>query len=356
MCVAFKGQHPDIRRHELATHYYAYYRAICAFGLLDSLYPNRNLKSSCISYGDCVRYKRKNPNLNRDKIRKIYYNAMRRLGCLDELYPRQNVAPLNAEELAQERRDLIELASRYRRVADLKRDHPKELQKIYHRKLQKEAFAHMTPYGNKMWRMIYAYEFSDKSAYVGLTCNIECRNWNHLCLSNNSAVSKHIKETGLKPKLVHLTNYVPVADAQRLEGEYVEKYRHYCWLILNRCKTGTVGGCVLRINPKDVVEEAKKGATNTEIMNKFGISRSSVRKILRENGVATSKGVPVEVVEDESVVCHFGSLAEAARYYGIQMQSVVWRIKHKVEVNGQRLRFDRIQYRRRWGHFPSFQD
>ena len=63
-----------------------------------------------------------------------------------------------------------------------------------------------------------------------------------------------------------------------------------------------------------------------------------------------------EVVEDESVVCHFGSLAEAARFYGIQMQSVVWRIKHKVEVNGQRLRFDRIQYRRRWGHFPSFQD
>lgn len=54
-------------------------------------------------------------------------------------------------------------------------------------------------------RLIYVYEFTDNSCYVGLTFNIKKRNKQHM-EDKNSQVYKHIEKTGNIPNLVIKTN------------------------------------------------------------------------------------------------------------------------------------------------------
>lgn len=100
--------------------------------------------------------------------------------------------------------------------------------------------SHMPRKGNKKKRCVYVAEFPDNCAYIGLTYFAE-RRWADHLRSNNSAVKKHIDETGLQPTWKKLTDYIDSQDACIKEGEWVEIYDKEGWFILNVAKTGSLG-------------------------------------------------------------------------------------------------------------------
>ena len=117
-----------------------------------------------------------------------------------------------------------------------------------------EICSHMIYIGNRYKRCIYAYEFEDNHVYVGLTYNLNERNSDHLC-KINSQVYKHKEKTKFAPKLVQLTDYIDVENAKIKEGEYVEKYKSEGWNILNKAKTGNVGGSKIIKYTKEICLE-----------------------------------------------------------------------------------------------------
>lgn len=104
-------------------------------------------------------------------------------------------------------------------------------------------------------RLVYAYEFSDKSVYVGLTVDEIRRKSGHLDLEDiTSPVAMHIIKTGLSPIYKIIIKDLSPSDSQDIEACTVEKYRLDGWTILNRYKTGSLGSC-RRFWTKEMVEK-----------------------------------------------------------------------------------------------------
>jgi hypothetical protein len=94
--------------------------------------------------------------------------------------------------------------------------------------------------------MVYGYFFPINNAvYIGLTYNINERNKQHLIIDvdekKQTTVAKFINETQENPELYKFTDYIDVQEAQKKEGEYVNKFKNSGYLILNKVKTGGLG-------------------------------------------------------------------------------------------------------------------
>lgn len=128
-----------------------------------------------------------------------------------------------------------------------------------------KATAHMKYLGNLFNRAVYAWEFDDKSVYVGLTLDLDRRGKEHNDILKNTQVSKHIKNTGLTPKFKIISDeYISSDDAQNLENCTIEEYRLNDWKILNLAKPGGLGGCKRRITKDMAIKDALNYKTKTE--------------------------------------------------------------------------------------------
>ena len=141
-----------------------------------------------------------------------------------------------------------EEASKYKTKIEFLENNKRAYQASYKKGWLNEICSHMEISGDKYNRCIYAYEFSDKSVYIGLTCNLNKRNKQHFSdiKSNNSVVKQHINETGLIPINIQLTDYILYFKASKLEGEYLNEYKISGWTILNKSKTGSLGASNLK--------------------------------------------------------------------------------------------------------------
>ena len=100
----------------------------------------------------------------------------------------------------------------------------------------------MKPCGNLNERLIYLIKFSDNSAYIGLTGDIERRKYEHLhAQKRNTAVYKYALETELIPELIQLTNYLDVEEAIKMEKYYIQYYKDKGFKLINNDKGGTIG-------------------------------------------------------------------------------------------------------------------
>ncbi len=128
-----------------------------------------------------------------------------------------------------------------------------------------QATRHMKYLGNLYHRAVYVWEFPDNSVYVGLTLNIDRRKSEHNDLTKNTAVSKHIKSTGLVPEYKIISDdYIDAEDAQNLENCTIEEYRAKGWKVLNIAKAGGLGGCKRRITKEMAQVDSLKYKTKTE--------------------------------------------------------------------------------------------
>lgn len=401
-CKLFRQKHPDLTRTDLSQHYISYYRAMRALGCLYTLYPKRRYRSHFdLTREDCERFVREHPMLNRKQLYKhhiMYVNAMKRLGCFDELWPAEvpRCRVLTLEDCHRFRREhpdmrrkelrvkhssfwramrrfgcldelyparkrlryedsyLIERARKYSHVRDLNENEPQVLKAIYYHGIEREALKHMVPLGNKRWKMIYAYEFPDHSVYVGLTYDENRRKRDHRT-QENSAVRRHIEQTGLQPAYRKLTGLLPVTEAQRMEGVYEEQYKRVGWTILNVVKTGGIGGSEPRVDRSRVIELFRQGIPPKEICRLMGIGYSCVHKILRHEGMSHRgiSNVPIEVVsEDGDVIGTFPSIKDAAEHFGMNSTNLYKNIKNHWRVRGHYVRRNFFSYQIKHGKEP----
>jgi predicted GIY-YIG superfamily endonuclease len=98
--------------------------------------------------------------------------------------------------------------------------------------------SHMIIIGDLYKRCIYVYEFSDNCAYIGLTSNLDRRFSEHL---KKGAVYNHLQKNNIY-NFKKLTEYIDVDLAKKLEEKYVNEYKKNGWIILNKYKTGSIGG------------------------------------------------------------------------------------------------------------------
>lgn len=102
-----------------------------------------------------------------------------------------------------------------------------------------EITINMVVLGSLYKRYNYIYEFPDKHVYIGLTCDINRRNYEHLN-TINSPVFKHIEETNLKP-LFKVDELKDVNEAIDIEIKTIYEYKNNGWVLLNKSKGGGVG-------------------------------------------------------------------------------------------------------------------
>lgn len=126
-----------------------------------------------------------------------------------------------------------------------------------------ECCTHMEKSGSIYKRLIYAFEFPDNSVYVGLTYNSKKRKNTHL-IDYKSQVYKHSMSSGLKAKYKELTKYLDRDIAAKKEGEFLENYKLNGWNVLNKAKTGALGGSIIKWTKDNCLAEAKKYKTKTE--------------------------------------------------------------------------------------------
>ena len=150
--------------------------------------------------------------------------------------------------------------------------------------------SHMQPLGNKYKRCIYAYEFPDNSVYIGLTSNFNRRH-NNRFKQKNDTVNEYIQKTNLQPVLIQITNYVDVNDASKYEGFCLDDYKQKGWNILNKIKTGGIGGGYEKIlKPEQeqiIIDLYTKGVSIESISEQvdFIIGIAFISKILKKHNI-----------------------------------------------------------------------
>lgn len=102
-----------------------------------------------------------------------------------------------------------------------------------------ELFAGKEAPGNYNRKKIYVYEFGDGYAYVGLTDDLDRREYQHK--NEKSPVKDHIKETGLQPERKILSDWLTKDEAQVYEDEMINSYAAAGWKMLNKKKGGALG-------------------------------------------------------------------------------------------------------------------
>lgn len=127
--------------------------------------------------------------------------------------------------------------------------------------------SHMKELGSIYKRYNYIYEFEDNHVYIGLTCDINRRNFEHHNFKN-SPVFKHINKTGLTPKLI-IDELKQVEKSKEIEIRTIKQYKENGWVLLNKSKGGGIGsGVKTKWNEKLCHEEALKYKSRLEFQKK----------------------------------------------------------------------------------------
>ena len=179
-------------------------------------------------------------------------------------------------------KDMVwEEALKYKTRSDFMNGNYAAYQAAHNKGWYDDVTSHMIRVGNLYKRLVYVYEFSDNSVYVGLTYDKEDRDRRHK-QKEKSAVFQHIKKTGIQPEMKLISDdYIAAEDAQNLEACTIEDYRNKGWTILNKAKAGGLGGfCGKRWTKDEIQKLALKYTSPTQFKSKH----SSAFKFAERNG------------------------------------------------------------------------
>lgn len=144
-------------------------------------------------------------------------------------------------------------ASKYKWLKDLSFDEPSD----------RSFSLKISVVGNRYNRLVYVYEFPDKTAYIGLTYNVNRRHQQHL---NRGPVFKYATDNDIIPIKKILSNgYINVEDAIILEIQSIKTYKDKGWKVLNKLNGGELGGGLI----KGLKEKYKKEALKFNYRGEF---------------------------------------------------------------------------------------
>lgn len=200
-------------------------------------------------YNRSVDFKKDNP---------VLYNKLIRRGLLSQVtstFPERKKDKWSYEELK-------DLMSKY----ETKRDFRKDNEGAYTAALQsphwRDLTSHMRTLGNVKKRLVYVYEFPEfRSVYVGLTGDEKRRKHQHKTEEDSALYRYMQKHPGVEPiyKLKSL-GYIDAQEASKMETKVEDHYREQGWQLLNIAKTGGLGGR-MPIYSDDFVRDIAKNYT-----------------------------------------------------------------------------------------------
>ena len=129
-----------------------------------------------------------------------------------------------------------------------------------------EICSHMIPLGNLYKRCIYVYEFSDNTAYIGLTYNLNERNRRHL---KKGVISEYLKITNTY-NLKQLTDYLNIEDAKKTEIFFIDNYKKNGWVVLNKHIGGELGTGKIKWSYERCKIEAQKYNYRSDFHDRAG--------------------------------------------------------------------------------------
>ncbi len=225
-------------------------------------------------FQEALKYNTKNDFRNNSKKA---YDAAILHGWYDEVTAHMN--PLLTrwtKEMAHQE------ALKYNNRSDFMNNSRNAYQSAVSNKWIDDITSHMEYLGNLFKRLVYVYEFPDKSVYVGLTMNKSERDRTHKKEGSKSAVLKHIKETGLTPEYKIISDdYIDASDAQNLEKCTIEKYKNDGWNVLNKAKAGGLGG---RCLVSWTLDKTEKEALKYDTITKFSEGSRTAFLTAKRNG------------------------------------------------------------------------
>lgn len=129
-------------------------------------------------------------------------------------------------------------------------------------------------------RTIYAYEFSDGAAYVGLTNWPEHRDYQHRWNKGNSSVYDYSINNNIEiPIIKILEENVNSNNAGNVENKWIKFYQNNGWKIINKVKGGSLGATQGKKYNKDIIlEETKQYKNQEEVYNKNRPLYNAMRK------------------------------------------------------------------------------
>lgn len=142
-----------------------------------------------------------------------------------------------------------------------------------------EICQHMLEKGSLYKRYNYIYEFNDNHVYIGLTCDIDRRHYEHLNYEN-SPVFKHYIKTNLTP-IFSFDTLKLVSKAKILEIETIKKYKEKGWILLNKNRGGGTG----KTNTKWSIELAKNEANKYKSRLEFQKKSHTCYKFCLKNKI-----------------------------------------------------------------------
>ncbi len=140
------------------------------------------------------------------------------------------------------------------------------------------------PYTDPVWN-VYVYRFR-KAVYVGLTCDIAIRAWEHRTgHKKRSAVFKYHKATGEPiPEMEVIARGLTKEKARALEDETVSKYRNDPEVtVLNKARTGIHSGSTGSVSyiwtkPR-IIELAKTCTCRSDMKKKASAAYHKARRL-----------------------------------------------------------------------------
>lgn len=157
-----------------------------------------------------------------------------------------------------------QISKKHKYKIDFKNDNPSAYASARINGWLDDICSHMKPKGNNKKRLIYAYEFSDNCAYIGLTGDLDYRKWAHFN-RKDSSVYKHMIKTGLIPECLELTNYIDVDNSIIMEKYWIDQYYKNGFELLNISKPGAIGGNIIKWSKEECGKAFSKCSSISEI-------------------------------------------------------------------------------------------
>ena len=121
-------------------------------------------------------------------------------------------------------------------------------------------------------RIIYAYEFPNNIAYIGLTNWPERRDNQHRSkiIKSKSSVREYSILNNIEvPEMKILEDNLTIVESQRAEQKWMDIYKQKGWTLINKVKAGSIGAqSSFKYTKEFIIEESKKYKNMQEMREK----------------------------------------------------------------------------------------
>lgn len=140
---------------------------------------------------------------------------------------------------------------------------------------------------NQRKRALYAFEFPDKSVYVGLTCDYNIRYKAHL--KNSTKIIEKTEKMG--HEFIMFNEWFNPKLAAKKEVALINEYKRNAWAVLNRTRGGELGSNILKWDRKKILEYVRTCKDYPEFTKKEPSAWAAAKKtnMLREIGSILKK-------------------------------------------------------------------